>query len=119
MSVQLSVALQAVCWTPVYTLGLAICDTLSPPWEEDGVGAQQNQDSGNVASPLGLVAGTFGKLAASSTVTHSLWPQFLTCTRRGVSPALWGWWVLLLQVLECSILSCLALGEELWALIST
>lgn len=42
--------------------GPAVCDIVCPPWEEDGVGAQQNQDSGNLASPVGLDADVFRNL---------------------------------------------------------
>lgn len=45
------------------------------PGEEDGVGPEQNQDSGYPASPLGLAADLFGKsgsiLDSPPPVSHS------------------------------------------------
>ena len=61
-------------------VGVQLCVILCVlPGEEDGVGAEQNQDSGNLASPLGLAADLFGKSGSilnspphpAASVSHS------------------------------------------------
>lgn len=44
----------------MYVLGSSCVILCVLPGEEDGVGAEQNQDSGNLASPLGLAADMYG-----------------------------------------------------------
>lgn len=79
------------------------------PGEEDGVGAEQNQDSGNLASPPGLAADMVSKSdSILSSPPHPAASVSHLYKERGL-PSLQGMVGFLLQLLKCSILSCLML----------